>query len=98
MTKQRHPLYNRRWDKARRHWLAGHPLCVMCEAAGRLTPATVVDHVKPHKGDVALFWDASNWQSLCKQHHDSDKQRQDILEQRASNTCDEDGYPTVNTW
>ena len=32
-------------------YLARHPLCVPCEAAGRLEPATVVDHVVPHRGD-----------------------------------------------
>ena len=36
-----------------------------------ITPATVVDHIKPHHGDQRLFWDVGNWQSLCKAHHDS---------------------------
>lgn len=35
-----------------------------------LTPATVVDHVIPHKGDKKFFWDENNWQPLCKRHHD----------------------------
>lgn len=30
-----------------------------------MTPARVVDHITPHRGDVALFWDESNWQALC---------------------------------
>lgn len=47
----------------------------MCEAQGRITAATVVDHIKPHKGDQGLFWDRANWQALCKPHHDSTKQR-----------------------
>jgi 5-methylcytosine-specific restriction protein A len=38
--------------------------------------AEVVDHIKPHKGDMTLFWDENNWQSLCKMHHD----RKTILE------------------
>jgi 5-methylcytosine-specific restriction protein A len=30
----------------------------------------VVDHVIPHKGDRALFWDeANNWQALCARCH-----------------------------
>ncbi|MGM9590559.1 MAG: HNH endonuclease signature motif containing protein, partial [Faecousia sp.] len=37
--------------------------------AGRLTPATVVDHIIPHRGDRKLFWDESNWQPLCKDCH-----------------------------
>ena len=30
----------------------------------------VVDHIRPHRGDPILFWDESNWQSLCKACHD----------------------------
>lgn len=37
---------------------------------GQLTEAKVVDHIKPHRGDKELFWDSTNWQSLCKRHHD----------------------------
>jgi len=43
---------------------------VMCMTEGRYTRATVVDHIKPHRGDRELFWDQSNWQALCKAHHD----------------------------
>ena len=46
----------------------------MCERDGAVTAAVVVDHVVAHKGDVALFWDRGNWQSLCKRHHDVEKQ------------------------
>lgn len=49
----------------------------MCRNAGTLTAATVVDHIKPHRGDQVLFWDESNWQSLCQPHHDSTKQREE---------------------
>ena len=45
-------------------------LCVSCQAEGKLTAATVVDHIIPHRGDMKLFWDESNWQPLCKEHHD----------------------------
>lgn len=34
-----------------------HPWCVRCKEKGRLVPATVVDHIKPHRGDPDLFWD-----------------------------------------
>ena len=37
---------------------------------GRYRKATVVDHIIPHRGDDALFWDQSNWQALCKKCHD----------------------------
>ena len=36
---------------------------------GHITMATVVDHIKPHRGDHKLFWDRSNWQPLCEHHH-----------------------------
>lgn len=49
----------------------------MCEQVGRITPATVVDHIKPHKGDPELFWDTGNWQPLCKTCHDGAKQKQE---------------------
>ena len=39
--------------------------------------ANVVDHIQSHRGDMELFWDASNHQPLCKRHHDSEKQKQD---------------------
>jgi 5-methylcytosine-specific restriction protein A len=42
----------------------------MCAAAGRLEPATVVDHVVPHRGDQELFWDEANWAALCTRCHD----------------------------
>lgn len=61
-----------RWQKLRARQLYHHPLCVMC--LPRPTPATVCDHKDPHRGDEAKFW-AGPFQSLCKQHHDSDKQR-----------------------
>ena len=52
--------------------LAAFPLCARClaEEPPRTTVATIVDHVLPHKGDMQLFWDRSNWQSLCKPCHD----------------------------
>jgi len=69
--------YDARWRKARAAYLASHPLCVWCQDEGRLEPAVVVDHVRPHKGDPGLFWDEQNWQALCKPHHDRKTARQD---------------------
>ena len=59
----------RRWRNGRQKHLREHPLCVMCQSIGKLTIATVVDHRAPHRGDEALFFDESNWQSMCVQHH-----------------------------
>jgi 5-methylcytosine-specific restriction enzyme A len=70
--------YGHRWRKARLQHLTQHPLCVMCLKQGKRTRATVVDHIKPHRGDRVLFWSMDNWQSLCEQHHNSTKQAQDL--------------------
>lgn len=47
-------IYGSKWDKARLVFLKAHPLCVMCQEQGRVTAATVVDHVTPHKLKEAL--------------------------------------------
>ena len=62
--------YNAEWRKARKAFLQKHPLCSECRKVGKLTPATVVDHIIPHRGDRKLFWDENNWQPLCKSCHD----------------------------
>jgi len=75
--------YGYRWQQYRLRYLAQHPLCVMCEAEGRVEAAVVVDHVVPHEGEQQLFWSASNHQALCKACHDGTKQRQEAAD-RAS--------------
>jgi 5-methylcytosine-specific restriction protein A len=62
-----------RWKKMRALQLHSQPLCAMCRP--RIVMATIADHEIPHRGDPVLFWDPDNLQSLCKMHHDSDKQR-----------------------
>ena len=62
--------YGSAWQKARKRFLQMHPLCVRCMEEGKYVKATVVDHVKPHRGDPMLFWDEGNWQPLCKPCHD----------------------------
>lgn len=63
--------YDSKWVTARTGYLAHHPLCVACQAEGRVIRATIVDHIVPHRGDMKLFWDKTNWQPLCKRHHQS---------------------------
>ena len=62
--------YDARWRRERLRFLRHNPLCVTCRSGGRLTPANVVDHIVPHRGNEELFWDQSNWQALCKPCHD----------------------------
>lgn len=61
--------YGYKWQQARAAYLQAHPLCVRCEQDGRVTAATDLDHIIPHKGDQKLFWNRSNWQPLCKACH-----------------------------
>lgn len=72
-------LYGAAWRKARAIYLRNHPLCMCdaCRSAGLVVPATVVDHITPHRGDVRLFWDRENWQSLSKPCHDRKTARED---------------------
>ncbi|MBC7154569.1 MAG: HNH endonuclease, partial [Rhodobacteraceae bacterium] len=78
---------SRKWYK-RKAWsgkggrrevqLDAEPLCRLCPDHSK-RPATVADHVIPHREDHGLFW-FGELQSLCKACHDSKKQR---LEHRA---------------
>lgn len=67
-----HYLYTQRaWIDGRAVFLAIHPLCAECQKHGCLAAATVVDHIVPHRGDPALFYNQDNWQTLCKPCHDA---------------------------
>ena len=70
--------YTCRWAKARGSYIKSHPFCVRCkDGKGLSVMADVVDHIVPHKGNMKLFWDRDNWQSLCKRCHDSKTARED---------------------
>lgn len=69
--------YGYKWQQARKRFLNTHPLCVYCKRDDRITVANVVDHIVPHRGDMKLFWDVNNWQSLCESCHSSVKQREE---------------------
>jgi 5-methylcytosine-specific restriction protein A len=69
--------YTSRWDRCRALYIAKHPLCALHEKRGELVEAKVVDHIVPHKGDQALFWEEANWQSLCWSCHNSVKQSEE---------------------
>jgi 5-methylcytosine-specific restriction endonuclease McrA len=87
-----HKLYQRaRWKRLREYQLVTQPLCEFCLITEDITSADVVDHRTPHKGDLDVFFDPSNLQSLCKHHHDSAKQ---IIERGFKVvTYGLDGYP-----
>jgi hypothetical protein len=74
---QHNHLYQcKAWKDLRRGQLSREPLCRYCKSRGIIEPATICDHVIPHRGDVAMFW-AGPFQSLCKACHDSDKAREE---------------------
>lgn len=62
--------------------LMREPFCRECAKRGIRTRATVVDHIKPHRGDWRLFVDPANHQSLCKHHHDQKTAREQAEERR----------------
>lgn len=63
--------YTHAWDCYSQRYRLVHPWCVTCEGDGRFVRAEAVDHIVPHRGDQALFWDSANHQGLCKRHHDA---------------------------
>ena len=71
-------------DDLRPAQLLREPWCRECARRGIRTRATVVDHVRPHRGDWALFVDPANHQSLCKSCHDR-KTAKEMAEERRKN-------------
>jgi 5-methylcytosine-specific restriction enzyme A len=72
--------YDTRWQGYTKDWLATHPLCgdsrkgprpqhSVCVQKGKRTEGKHVDHIVPHKGDMVLFWDPDNHQTLCETCH-----------------------------
>lgn len=68
-------IHTERWLRLRRDKLTAQPLCERCQAAGIITPATEVHHVKPvedavtYREKVRLMYDYHNLQALCHDCH-----------------------------
>ena len=77
MGQHKHLYDKAAWRRLRLHQLAKRPLCALHGELGQIKPASVVDHIRPHGGDMQLFFDEGNLQSLCKSCHDSHKQAQE---------------------
>lgn len=67
--------YDYRWQMRRLAQLRAYPLCRYCERQGRVTAATVADHIIPHRGDPSLF--AGPLQSLCATCHNTVKRAEE---------------------
>jgi 5-methylcytosine-specific restriction endonuclease McrA len=56
------------------HW----PVCQrtgVLLVGGKHSPnSAVIDHIKPHRGNLELFWDEDNLQAVSKEYHDKVKQ------------------------
>lgn len=86
-----HKLYRtKRWQQRRTKQLRSDPLCVMCKQLGKIVPASVADHITPHRGDEYLFWHGE-LQSLCAACHSRHKQRQEKSGVLKGNNAD--GFP-----
>ena len=83
-----------RWKSSAKKFIYNNPVCRYC---GHM--ATVVNHKTPHKGDESIFWDKGNWESVCKQCHDStvaklENGKVDGKDMVINNVSDENGMPT----
>lgn len=58
-----------RWARMREQKKDEAPFCVDCEAEGKLTVWTELDHQVPHRGDLDIFWDYENLRGRCREHH-----------------------------
>ncbi|TAI63452.1 HNH endonuclease [Bradyrhizobium sp. Leo170] len=65
--------YDSKWRRESKAFLALPQNRFCACGCGRF--ADMVDHIKPHRGDMKLFWDRSNWAPLASSPcHSSRKQ------------------------
>lgn len=72
--------YGEHWRKMRLLYLRD-PANALCRSCG--SPASVVDHVEPHRGNYELYINRDNWQPLCRRCH----ARKSALERRDFPVC-----------
>lgn len=86
-------LYDgQRWRKIAKMHLDSSPLCIPCLKRNIETPATIVHHKIPHEGNVELFYDMGNLESVCATCHSGVLR---IAENHGySQACGVDGDPT----
>lgn len=76
-----HGLYaSARWRRESREFLSEFPYCAVCGQ-----PASVVDHIVPHRGDESIFFDRRNWQPLCHAHHGAKTMRENDFFRKKTN-------------
>ncbi|TZG26495.1 hypothetical protein [Sphingomonas montanisoli] len=77
--------YDSRWSKAAASDRRDNPLCAYCELEGRITAATLTDHLYPHRLFAGVFWLKHWWVSSCGPCHSGFKQ---ALERRGKAAID----------
>lgn len=82
--------YGRQHVRLRQQLLQQEPLCRLCKAKGKITPATIADHVVPIAKGGAVH-DIENLQPVCGPCH----QEKTLLDQgkRVKRQIGQDGWP-----
>ena len=81
--------------KLRAAWLYDHPLCVHCEAAGRVTAATQLDHIIALTNGGPDFDrdEGKNRQGLCNECHRKKTAEDQGFTYTPTKTIGLDGWP-----
>jgi 5-methylcytosine-specific restriction endonuclease McrA len=88
----RHLYKGPQWEALRQAtFVRDGRLCQLCYRRGRLTPATVVHHREPHKGDPVKFYDPDNVEACCSPCHDGPVQSEERI--GYSTEIGTDGWP-----
>ena len=89
-----HRLYgSQRWRRAAKRRLAAFPSCEACLSKNLIVPAQECDHIVRHGGNLRLFWDPANHQSLCRACHEAKTADEEAQKRRTVAVLDPDGYP-----
>lgn len=85
------------WQRLRRAHLALSPMCIGCEATGRLTPANTVDHVRPISDGGLPFPGHDGLASYCAPCHSAKTARGTeagaVSSRKPRKGCDASGAP-----
>ncbi len=76
------------WQARRAEQLASSPLCARHLARGEAVPATVANHVEPHRGDWEKFA-LGALESVCERCHNSEIQREERANPGTADADDE---------
>lgn len=91
------PYNSDTWKRLRRAHLSLSPLCVGCEAMGRLSPANTVDHVRPISDGGPAFPGHDGLASYCGPCHSAKTARGTeagaIKSNKPRKGCDANGNP-----